>query len=149
MNKAPCQRSHGLRLEPGTAANRTLFKPQGHTDWRAGRGPCSLVHVLCLQTLRMQIVRRRTQYEQRIIRILQKNMTTSSSCYIRLLRKTCLCEWALQNRQASRDVYDLLCLYITRITSTLTQDKHRKHNASITALRDRGQAEYKPQLSSP
>ena len=30
--KAPCQRSHGLRFEPGTAANRTVFKAQGHTD---------------------------------------------------------------------------------------------------------------------
>ena len=33
MNKAPCQRSHGLRFEPGTAANRTVFKAHGHTDW--------------------------------------------------------------------------------------------------------------------
>ena len=32
MNKAPCQRSHGLRFEPGTAANLTVFKAQGHTD---------------------------------------------------------------------------------------------------------------------
>ena len=32
MNKAPCQHSHGLRFEPGTAANRTVFKAQGHTD---------------------------------------------------------------------------------------------------------------------
>ena len=31
MNKAPCQRSHALRFEPGTAANRAVFKAQGHT----------------------------------------------------------------------------------------------------------------------
>ena len=36
MNKAPCQRSHGLRFEPGTAANRTVFKAQGHTDRTKG-----------------------------------------------------------------------------------------------------------------
>ena len=36
MNKAPCQRSHGLRFEPGTAANRTVFKAQGHVDWTTG-----------------------------------------------------------------------------------------------------------------
>ena len=36
MNKAPCQRSHGLRFEPGTAANRTAFKEQGHTDRTKG-----------------------------------------------------------------------------------------------------------------
>ena len=33
MNKAPCQRSHGLRFEPGTVANRAVFKAQGHADW--------------------------------------------------------------------------------------------------------------------
>ena len=32
MNKAPCQRLHGLRFEPGTAANRTGFKAQGNAD---------------------------------------------------------------------------------------------------------------------
>ena len=26
MNKAPCQRPHGLRFEPRTAANRAVFK---------------------------------------------------------------------------------------------------------------------------
>ena len=31
MNKAPRQRSHGLRFEPGTAANWTVFKAQDHT----------------------------------------------------------------------------------------------------------------------
>ena len=44
MNKAPCQRSHGLRFEPGTAANRTVFKAQGHTDrtlW-----PCALLNTV-------------------------------------------------------------------------------------------------------
>ena len=29
-----CQRSHGLRFDPKTAANRTLFKAQGHIDWK-------------------------------------------------------------------------------------------------------------------
>ena len=33
MNMTPCQRSHGLRFEPGTAATRAVFKPQGHADW--------------------------------------------------------------------------------------------------------------------
>ena len=33
MNLAPCQRSHGLRFEPGTEANRAVFKAQGHADW--------------------------------------------------------------------------------------------------------------------
>ena len=27
-----CQRSHGLRFGPGTAANRAVLKPQGHYD---------------------------------------------------------------------------------------------------------------------
>ena len=40
MNKAPCQRSHGLRFEPGMAANRAVFKPQGRGDWTAW--PCAL-----------------------------------------------------------------------------------------------------------
>ena len=33
MNLAPCQRSHRLRFEPGTAANQAAFKAQGHADW--------------------------------------------------------------------------------------------------------------------
>ena len=33
MNLAPCHRSHGLRFEPGTAANRAVFEAQGHADW--------------------------------------------------------------------------------------------------------------------
>ena len=32
-NLTPCQRSHGLRFEPGTAANRALFKAQSRADW--------------------------------------------------------------------------------------------------------------------
>ena len=33
MNLAPCQRSHELRFEPGTAANRAVFKAQSHAHW--------------------------------------------------------------------------------------------------------------------
>ena len=32
MNLAPYQRSHGLRFEPRTVANRAVFKAQGHAD---------------------------------------------------------------------------------------------------------------------
>ena len=44
MNKAPCQRSHGLRFEPGTAANRAVFKAQGHADWT--KISCMLVEIM-------------------------------------------------------------------------------------------------------
>ena len=33
MNLARCQRSHGLRFEPRTVANRAVFKAQNHADW--------------------------------------------------------------------------------------------------------------------
>ena len=49
-----CQRSHGLRFEPGTAANRAVFKAQGYTD----RNPYIPLHfyssvrvVVCLYLL--------------------------------------------------------------------------------------------------
>ena len=39
-NNDSCQRSHGLRFEPGTAATRAVFKPQGNND------SCQRSHVL-------------------------------------------------------------------------------------------------------
>ena len=42
MNKATCQRSHGLRFESGTAANRAVFKAQSHADWTQS-SQCGLV----------------------------------------------------------------------------------------------------------